>query len=56
MVFGPDNLLPELDLDVMYRFDLRSMSRQLIEHSKLDKFFLIASTTRFEIMLSKIDS
>lgn len=56
MVFRPDNLLPELGLDVVYRFDLRSMSRQLIEHSKLDKFFLMASTTVFEIMRSRIDS
>lgn len=39
MVFRLDNLLPELDLDVVYRFDLRSMSKQLIEHSKLDEFF-----------------
>lgn len=56
MVFRPENLLPELDLDVMYRFDLRSIRRQLIEHSKLDQFFLMASTNTFEITLSRIDS
>lgn len=55
MIFRPDNLLPEQDLDVMCRCDLRSIRRHLIEHSKLDEFFLMATTT-FEITRSRIDS
>lgn len=56
MAFRPDNLLPELDLHVICRFDFRSIRRHLIENSKLDKCFLMASTATFEIPQSRIDS
>lgn len=54
--FRPDNLSPILDLKVMYSLDLRNIRRHIIEHSKLDKFFIMAFITTFEISQSRFGS